>query len=72
VPTRVQEHVGERVAYLTRRAERAQVVTIGQDWPRTPEDAIHSARQTRADGLHSAPEGLLVVCLDDQVRVIAL
>ena len=68
----VQEHVGECVTHLARRAEHLQVIPIGQNWPGAPKDPVHRARETRANRLHPSPEGTFIVCFHDQVGVVSL
>ena len=48
------------------------MVAGGQNRPRPACHAIHGPGEAGADRLHSPPEGIAVLRLDDQVRVIAL
>ena len=72
MPSRVQEHVGQRVPHLARRAEDVQVVTIRENWTAAPEDSIHGACDARGDGFHAAREVLLAGRLDECVNVVVL
>jgi hypothetical protein len=72
MPTRVQQHVGERPPHLARRAQRAVVVAAVEHRAAPPAHAVHRPREPRGDALLTVREGLLAVRLHDQVRVIAL
>jgi len=69
---RVQEHVGERVADLARRAEDVRVEPLGEHWATATECPIEHARDARADGHHPATERRRVRRLDEKVRVRGL
>jgi hypothetical protein len=48
------------------------MIPIGEHATVSARGTVHGAREPRGYGVHAAPEGLAVVCLDEQVRVIAL
>jgi hypothetical protein len=68
----VQQHIGERVSDLARRAQHVQVVTIHQNRTGAAEHAVHSASEARSERLHAAAKCRLIICFDDEVCVIAL
>jgi hypothetical protein len=72
MPARVQEHVGDRVSHLARRAQHAHVVAIGQDGSRTVEHAVHGSSEACSESLHPASKCALMLRLDDEVGVIRL
>ena len=72
MPSRVEQHVRDRVPHLPRGLEHAVVIPIREHLPGAPERAVHREREERRDRLHPAPERLHALRLDDQVRVIVL
>jgi hypothetical protein len=72
VTARIEEHVGDRVAHLARRAQDAHVGAIGQHPTRAPEDPVRRACEARGDGFQPTREIARAGGLDDQVRVVAL
>lgn len=68
----VEQHVGQRVSYLARRAQHVKVVAIREHAPAAVEHPVGSTRETRADRFHAAREIVLAGGLDDQMDVIGL
>lgn len=72
VPSRVQEHVSQRVAGLAGRSELASVIAVGEDATSTPRSAIDRAGEPDGQPLHPARERAPVRGLDDEVQVVSL
>jgi hypothetical protein len=68
----IEPHVGERVPHLPRAGEDPNVIPVGEHSARSPERPVHGPGEARGERLHPAPEGVAVLRLDDQVRVIGL
>ncbi len=68
----VEEHVGERVADLTRGAKRAAVPAIAPDRTTPPQSAIEPTRNADGEPTHAGAERYPIRCLDQQVDVVAL
>lgn len=68
----VQEHVGERIPDLARRAQHAQVVAPEQHRPLASKDPVHSSRESRRHGFHPARQRFLPGGLHHEVQVVAL
>ena len=69
---RVQEHVGERVPDLARRAEEAGVKPLGEHRAAARERPVQRTCDAGADGHHPASERRRVRRFDEEVRVRAL
>ena len=72
VMTGIQEHVAKRVAYLARRGQKAEVVTIREHFASPASDAIHGAGDSTGDRLHPAAQRTSIARFEDQVSVVAL
>ena len=72
VPSRVQQHVGQRVPHFARCAQDVQVVAIGEHGPVKAEDTVHGPGKSRTERLHSAREIARARGLDHGVHVIVL
>jgi hypothetical protein len=68
----VQQDVDERVPNLTRRSQRAAVISVGPDVPGTSEPAVDCLRESDPESLHPAYEGPRPVRLDQQMDVVRL
>jgi hypothetical protein len=69
---KIQKNVDQRVSDLTRSAEIASVVTVGEDLPRPDENAVDRVRETNGKARYAARESDLVAGLCDQVNVVGL
>src|SRR5215831_16519643 len=72
VTSRVEQHVGERVPHLARRAQHVEMEAVREHRSAPAEDPVHGSRDARTDGLHSAGEIACARRLDDQMHVIVL
>jgi len=58
VPTRIEQHVRERIPHLARGTQHAQVVATSEHGPPRCKGAIDRACEAGGQRLHSAPKGL--------------
>jgi hypothetical protein len=65
----VEEHVGERVPDLGRRAEHVRVVAVGEHRPAPAHVAVQALREPDREALHPLGQGAAGVRLDDEVQV---
>ena len=72
VASRVEQHIGQRVPHLARRAKDPSVEAVGENGTAAPEDAIDRASYPRTDRLHAAGQVSGARRLDDHVYVVAL
>jgi hypothetical protein len=68
----VLQHVRKTRPRLAGRGELVQVVPIREHRPFAMEQVIQALRDADREPLHSAPERLRVVSLDDQVEMVVL
>jgi hypothetical protein len=70
--TRVQQYVRNRVADFARVSKRPEVIAPRQYRARSIEDPVYRVGQTRGDGHHFAPHGVIIRGFDDHVHVVVL
>ena len=71
MPRGVQQHVPDRILDLARRPQDPRVVAIRQQPPAPPKHTPHRPGHPPAQTLHPTTERVLILRLDDEVRVIA-
>jgi hypothetical protein len=68
----IQQYVAQSTVHLAWRRQHSNVIAIREHTTTTVRHTIHGPRQTGSHRLHAAPERMPVLCLDDEVRMIAL
>lgn len=72
VAPRVEQHVGQRVSHLARRAQNAHVRSVVERAANTPEHTIDGPRESRRERFHAVRQIAGARGLDDRVHVIGL
>jgi hypothetical protein len=68
----IEEHVADSVAHLAGSGQGAGVVAVAPDAPAATEGAVDGAGDPDGQAQQAAGERVLVLCLDEDVQVIAL
>jgi hypothetical protein len=67
----VEEHVGERVADLARRAQRAGVMALREDWTARAHHPVQPDGEAHGERLAAGRQGFGIDGLRNEVQVIA-
>ena len=70
MPRCIQQHVADRIPDLARRPQDPRVVAIRQQPPTPPKHTPHRPGHPPAQTLHPPTERVLILRLDDKVRVV--
>ncbi len=66
----IEQHVADRIPYLAGRLQDPQVVAIRHQPTSPPERSPHRPDHPPAQALHPTTERVLILRLDDEVRVV--
>ncbi len=70
VPPCVEQHVPDRIPHLARRLQNPHVVPVRQDLATPRERPLCCTYHPHSDGLHSPPESVAILCLDNEMSVV--